>query len=520
MKSFKEQYLPFLRGDISAALVVFLVALPLCLGIALASGAPLLAGIIAGVVGALVIAPLSGSQLSVSGPAAGLTVIILTAIQTLGSFEALLAAVVVAGVIQVALGYLKAGIIGYYFPSAVIKGMLAAIGVILILKQIPHAFGYDAVVMGDENFEQADKHNTFSELYYAVKYSSTGAIIISIGSLALMLLWELKALKRFAFFRLVPGALVAVFFGAALNSYFLTNFPELAMASSHRVDLPKLIGASAGEIFTLPDFSILQNLQGWVVAVTIAIVASLETLLSVEAADKIDPWKRNTPTNRELKAQGVGNVVSGLLGGLPMTAVIVRSSANVNAGAKTKMSAILHGVYLLAFVVLIPNLLNQIPLAALAMVLIVVGYKLAKIQLFKSMYKLGWDQFVPFLATILAVVMSDLLKGIAVGLFFSAFFILRNNFRNAYFAKKTKTADGHELLITLSEEVSFLNKGSILQLLEELPDNSTVVINGSESAYIDYDVLELISDFTENAKIRNIEVKLIGIPSVSPSQGH
>jgi len=517
MNSFKEQYLPYIRGDISAALVVFLVALPLCLGIALASGAPLLAGIIAGVVGAVVIAPLSGSQLSVSGPAAGLTVIILTAIQTLGSFEGLLAAVVIAGILQLIFGFLKAGIIGYYFPSSVIKGMLAAIGVILILKQIPHALGYDVVAMGDEAFDQIDNHNTFTELVYAVRYSSPGAIVISLGALGLMLFWELKALKRFALFRLVPAALVAVIFGAALNSYFIQQAPDWAMGASHRVNLPTLLGASAGEIFTLPDFSILQNYQGWIVAVTIAIVASLETLLSVEAADKIDPWKRNTPTNRELKAQGVGNIVSGMIGGLPMTAVIVRSSANVNAGGRTKLSAILHGVYLMAFVLLIPSFLNQIPLAVLAVVLIVVGYKLAKVQLFKSMFKLGWDQFLPFIATIIAVVLTDLLKGIAIGLFFAAFFILRNNFRNAYFAKKSEGTDGHHFTITLAEEVSFLNKGSILQMLTEIPDNSSVLIDGSQSAYIDYDILELVSDFVETAARRNITVEIRGIKNIATS---
>ncbi len=517
MNSFKEQYLPYIRGDISAALVVFLVALPLCLGIALASGAPLLAGIIAGVVGAVVIAPLSGSQLSVSGPAAGLTVIILTAIQTLGSFEGLLAAVVIAGILQLIFGFLKAGIIGYYFPSSVIKGMLAAIGVILILKQIPHALGYDVVAMGDEAFDQIDNHNTFTELVYAVRYSSPGAIVISLGALGLMLFWELKALKRFALFRLVPAALVAVIFGAALNSYFIQQAPDWAMGASHRVNLPTLLGASAGEIFTLPDFSILQNYQGWIVAVTIAIVASLETLLSVEAADKIDPWKRNTPTNRELKAQGVGNIVSGMIGGLPMTAVIVRSSANVNAGGRTKLSAILHGIYLMAFVLLIPSFLNQIPLAVLAVVLIVVGYKLAKVQLFKSMFKLGWDQFLPFIATIIAVVLTDLLKGIAIGLFFAAFFILRNNFRNAYFAKKSEGTDGHHFTITLAEEVSFLNKGSILQMLTEIPDNSSVLIDGSQSAYIDYDILELVSDFVETAARRNITVEIRGIKNIATS---
>lgn len=520
MKSFKEQYLPYLRGDLSAALVVFLVALPLCLGIALASGVPLMAGIIAGVVGALVIAPLSGSALSVSGPAAGLTVIILNALATLGSFEALLAAIVVAGALQLLLGYIKAGIIGYYFPSSVIKGMLAAIGIILILKQIPHALGYDAVAMGDENFDQADKQNTFSELALAVRYAAPGAVVISLSALLIMLLWELQALKRFAFFRLVPGALVAVIAGGLINGYFMAALPDWALGSSHRVNLPAILGDASAEVFTLPDFSVLTTANAWVVAFTIAIVASLETLLSVEAADKIDPWKRNTPNNRELKAQGVGNIVSGLLGGLPMTAVIVRSSANVNAGARTKMSAIMHGVYMLAFVLLIPNLLNQIPLASLAMVLIVVGYKLAKVQLFKAMFKLGWDQFLPFIITIIAVVTTDLLKGIAIGFLLAAFYILRNNYRNAFFANRSVDEQGHVYKIQLAQEVSFLNKGSIIKMLDEIPDDSQVLIDGSRSAYIDHDVLELIANFVDNAARRNITVELIGIDPVAVASHH
>lgn len=510
-----------LNKDFPAGLVVFLVALPLCLGIALASGAPLFSGIIAGIVGGIVTASLSGSALSVSGPAAGLTVIVLSAITSLGSFDTFLLAVAIGGAIQIGLGFLRAGIIGYYFPTSVIKGMLAAIGIILILKQIPHALGYDADVMGDQNFQEAHGGNTFSELFNSYKFMSIGAIIISAVSLAILILWDKPFLKRFSFFKLVPGALIVVILGVVINQIYKAVMPELALGGDHLVVLP--VSSNVTEFigqFTLPNFSALTNPQVYVVAVTIAIVASLETLLSVEATDKLDPYKRITPTNKELIAQGTGNMVSGLIGGLPLTAVIVRSSANVNAGAKTKMSAIIHGMLLLGCAILIPNILNMIPLACLAAVLLMVGYKLAKVSLFKEMYKLGWKQFLPFVVTIVAIVFTDLLKGIGIGMAVSIFFILRNNYKVPYFFHKEKQKEGETIKLELSEDVSFLNKGSIMLTLKNIPKNSSVIIDGSKSQHIDYDVLEIIENFKETAKLQNIDLQLVDIPQTKVSNHH
>jgi MFS superfamily sulfate permease-like transporter len=489
-----------IKEDLPAGLVVFLVALPLCLGIALASGAPLFSGIIAGIVGGLVVAFVSGSALSVSGPAAGLTVIVLNGIAQVGSFEAFLLAVVIAGLIQIALGYLKAGMIGYYFPSSVIKGMLAAIGIILLIKQTPVALGY---VKGGESFFQA------------------GALMISLISLFIMIIWDLPAVKKITLFKWVPGALVAVVVGTLLNMYFINSKPDWALSADMLVRLP--VAASAGEFigqFTLPDFSALTNYNVYVLAVTIAIIASLETLLSVEAADKIDPLKRITPTNRELKAQGIGNLISGMIGGLPMTAVIVRTSANVNAGAKTKLSAFIHGIFLTASVVGIASVLNKIPLACLAAVLLVVGYKLAKVSLFRSMYKLGWEQFLPFIITIVAVQFSDLLKGIALGMLVSIFYILRANFRRDYQIHYDKIDNEEKIEIKLAETVTFINKGSILRKLSELPEGSIIHIDGSATNYIDLDVLEIIHNFKEMAKLKNIQLELTNIPAFTGVSGH
>jgi MFS superfamily sulfate permease-like transporter len=510
-----------LKSDFPSGLVVFLVALPLCLGIALASGAPLFSGIIAGMVGGLVVATLSGSALSVSGPAAGLTVIVFSAIEKLGSFEVFLLAVMIAGLIQIVLGYLKAGIIGYYFPSSVIKGMLAAIGLILILKQIPHAFGYDVDAMGDEDFFQFDGENTFSELFSAFNHLSPGATVICAISLVILLLWDSPFIKKYTFSRIVPGALIVVITGILLNLLFQRSFPELALSGNHLVVIP-VAESLPGFInqFTLPDFTAWKNPQVYVVAGTIAMIASLETLLSIEAADKLDPYKRNTPTNRELKAQGVGNFVSALIGGLPLTAVIVRSSANVHAGARTKLSAIIHGFLLLASVVLIPRVLNLIPLSCLAAILLLIGYKLAKVSLFKNMYKLGWSQFVPFVVTVFMILLTDLLKGIAVGMAVSIFYILRNNYRTPYFFHKENYREGEKITITLSEDVTFLNKGSMLLTLEHLPENAYVVIDGSNSQHIDYDVLEMIQEFRETARQRNIKLELIGIDPVEVQAHH
>lgn len=511
----------YLKNDLPAGLVVFLVALPLCLGIALASGAPLFSGIIAGIVGGLVVAFTSGSALSVSGPAAGLTVIVLNAITQLGSYETFLLAVVLAGLIQIALGYLRAGIIAHYFPSSVIKGMLAAIGIILILKQIPHALGYDIDNEGDFSFMQVDGQNTFSEIFNAINFMHPGAIIIALISLFILIMWERPFLKKFAFFKIVPGALLLVVVGILTNEWFKVFNPGLYLTGDKLVQLP--VANSPTEFinqFTLPDFTAFGNYNVYVVAITIAIIASLESLLSCEAADKLDPYKRNTPTSRELKAQGLGNLVSGFIGGLPITAVIVRSSANINAGGKTKLAAIFHGLLLLLSVIGIASVLNKIPLACLAALLLMVGYKLAKVSLFKSMYRLGLAQFLPFVITVVAIQFSDLLKGIGVGMAVSLFFILRNNYKVAYFFHKEEKDGTDTTIIRLAEEVSFLNKGSIALTLDQLLDGSHVIIDGSKSQNIDLDVLEIIHDFKNTAELKNIKLELKNIPAFNGISGH
>ena len=495
--SFSSKYL---KDDLPAGLVVFLVALPLCLGIALASGAPLFAGIISGIVGGILVAFLSGSALSVSGPAAGLTVIVLNGITELGSYETFLFAVVLAGMIQVTLGYLKAGVIGYYFPSSVIKGMLAAIGIILILKQAPVAIGY----MKDTGIQ------------YHI-----GSIIIAVVSIGIILTWDLPALKKYAFFKFIPGALIAVISGIILNNAFTMFQPDWVLDASQLVKLP--VAANVNEFvnqFTFPDFTKFANYKVYVLAVTIAIIASLESLLSTEAADKLDPFKRVTPTNRELKAQGIGNIVSGLIGGLPMTAVIVRTSANVNAGGKTKLSAIFHGLLLLVSAAFFATFLNQIPLPCLAAVLLVVGYKLAKISLFKEMYKLGWDQFIPFIITVVAIQFSDLLKGISLGMVVAIFYILRTNYRRDYKFHQDAKNDGGLITITLSEHVTFINKGSIALKLSNIENDANVVIDGKDAHFIDLDVLEILYDFKENAIQKNINVQFNNIPQRVKVSGH
>jgi MFS superfamily sulfate permease-like transporter len=514
-----------LNADLPAGLVVFLVALPLCLGIALAStGRPelLFSGIIAGVVGGIIVGALSGSPLGVSGPAAGLVVIVFTAIQTLGSYEAFLLAVVISGIIQLAAGFLKAGVIGYYFPSSVIKGMLAAIGLILILKEIPHALGYDEDFVGDMSFVEPNGENTFSGILHSFNYISPGAVIISLISLALLFFFDKPFIKKISFFKFVPGALFVVVLGIVFNQIFLQVMPTWAMTGKHLVQLP--VASSPQEFlsfFTFPDFSSLTNPDVYVVAFTLAIVASIETLLCVEATDKLDPYKRNTPTNRELKAQGVGNLISGLIGGLPVTQVIVRSSANINSGGKTKMSAIFHGVILLLAAIAIPSLLNLIPLASLAAILLMVGYKLSNVSLYKGMYKLGWDQFLPFIVTVVAILMTDLLKGIGIGMVVAIYFILRKNYKHSYHYKKEEHHEGETITLVLSEEVTFLNKGSIQLTLDNLPHGSTVIVDGRNSVHIDYDVLEIIQDFEKfTAPSRDITVITKGIDVVKSVGAH
>lgn len=560
-----------LKSDFASGLVVFLVALPLCLGIALASGAPLFSGIIAGVVGGIVVGYLSQSHLSVSGPAAGLTAIVLTAITDLGAFNVFLLAVLIAGIIQLALGFLRAGSISNYFPTNVIEGMLAGIGVIIILKQIPHALGYDADYEGDETFTQADGQNTFSELFNIIDYIHPGAVVITVISLIILIMWpKVDVLKRI---KLVPPALVAVIVSILLNEFFISTGNSLAISKSHLVSLP--VPTTLEEfksIIILPDFTAITNSKVWVVAFTIAVVASIETLLCIEAADRMDALKRYTNTNVELKAQGIGNIVSSLLGGLPMTSVVVRTSANNDAGAKSKMSAIIHGTLLLISVLAIPVILNKIPLATLAAVLLLVGYKLAVpnikhfahnvpkevnllmfsivaaiigytnsvgvvvisvllavtvLILLYCIYKtsnsiefkkkITRNQYIyfPFFATTLAVVFTDLLKGVALGMIISIIFVLRGNMKRAYNFRKEEYKEGDIIHIDLAQEVSFLNKAAVKTTLNSIPENSKVIINASDTVYIAHDVLDLIKEFKKiRAKEENIKVKLVGFKKV------
>lgn len=499
-----------LKSDFASGLVVFLVALPLCLGIAMASGAPLFSGIIAGIVGGVVVGYLSQSHISVTGPAAGLTAIVLTAITNLGAFDVFLTAVFIAGFIQLALGFIKAGSISNYFPTNVIEGMLAGIGIIIILKQLPHAFGYDADFEGDQSFTQVDGSNTLSSLLQIFNHFHLGAILVSLFSLAILISWDKIAfLKKF---KLVPGALIAVIFGIVLNQIFINSGSSLAITKEHLVSLP--IPESLEDfkaIIVVPNFTQIINPDVWTVAVTIAIVASVETLLCIEASDRLDQQKRYTNTNVELKAQGIGNIVSSLLGGLPMTSVVVRSSANSNAGAKSKMSTIIHGVFLLLSVLIIPSILNKIPLATLATILILVGYRLAKPATIIHFWEKGKYQFVPFIATMVAVVVTDLLKGVMLGIIISVIFVLKGNLKKAYSFKKEEYEDGDIIHIDLAQEVSFLNKAAIKQTLNDIPENSRVVINAHDTEYIAHDVLDLIREFKEiRAHDENIKVKLKG----------
>lgn len=498
------------KYDVPASIVVFLVALPLCLGIALASGAPLFSGIIAGIVGGTIVASISGSSLGVSGPAAGLAVIVLTAIQDLG-FEPFLLAVVIGGVIQLALGFARAGIIGYYFPTAVIKGMLSGIGIIIFLKQIPHAFGYDADPEGDMNFMQPDGHNTFSELSYMLDGITPGALIVTLVSLAILILWEQKFIKENKYMSLVQGPLVVVLAGIGLGLWF-ESIPPFNISQDHMVAIP--VAQSVGDFinqFTLPDFGSFSNAQIYITAITIAVVASLETLLCVEATDKLDPYKRVTPTNLELKAQGVGNIISGFIGGLPITQVIVRSSANIQSGGRTKASAFLHGILMLIFVATIPNVLNKIPLASLAAILFLVGYKLAKPALFKEMYRKGMGQFIPFIVTILGIVFTDLLIGIGLGMVVAIFQILWKNYQVPYTFESENLKNGGPVKIQLAENVSFLNKAGILNTLNNIPENKHVIIDGTRAKDIHPDIIEIIDNFRENAKTRNITIETINL---------
>lgn len=513
MKTQLRYYLSNLPQDLSAGIVVFLVALPLCLGIALASGAPLFSGIIAGIVGGLIVSWMSGSQLSVSGPAAGLTVIVFTAIETLGNFNAFLLSLVIAGVLQLGLGFFKAGAVAAFFPASVIKGMLAAIGMILIIKQIPHATGYDASYLGDESYMQETARSSFFELSQALHGISPGATLVSCVAVMILVAWESRWIKRFALLRSIPGPLLAVAWGIAYNGWTLQYAPDWALGAKHLVSLPEL-GSTRNFVYQLrlPDFNALHNPKIYSIAATLAIVASLETLLSVEAVDKLDPHKRVTPTNLELKAQGMGNIISGMLGGLPITAVIVRSAANINAGGQTRLSSFFHGGLLLVSVVFFAHYLNMIPLACLAAILLQTGYKLAKPMLFIEFYRKGLNQFVPFAITVFAILLTDLLAGIAIGMACGIFFVLRADFHSAM----TLTKRGSHYLLRLHKDVSFLNKSLLRNHFASIADDSDLIIDGNKALFIDQDILETIAEFLIAAPDRNINVALQGFAGDSP----
>lgn len=516
-----------LRNDLPASVVVFFVAVPLCLGIALASGAPLFSGLISGILGGLVVGALSGSPLGVSGPAAGLAVIVLHAIEGLG-FEAFLLAVLLSGLLQILLGIGRAGVLGYFFPSAVIRGMLVGIGLIIFLKQIPHAFGYDADPEGEMQFVQPDGETTFTELLRTFEHIDWIAAMIAAIALVILLVWDNVLSKRARFFQLVQGPLVAVLFGIGYQVCTTSWSPSMALDADHLVAVPT--PANMTEFFGLfrfPDWSSVGSYAVWVTAVTIAIVGSLETLLCLEATDKLDAKKRVTPANRELVAQGVGNALSGAIGGLPITQVIVRSSANIQSGAVSKMSAILHGAFLLVAVVSLPQVLNYVPLPVLASILFVVGYKLARPAVFAAMYRLGWEQFVPFSVTVAGIVFTDLLTGIVLGLLVAVVLILRRNYQNSHFLHIEESEEGgrHSIRLRLAEEVTFLNKGAILRELSAVPDFSKVVIDMRQCVNLDRDVVEVLEGFRATAPSRGISIHTIArepselsVPVPEPSE--
>ncbi len=495
--------------DVPAGIVVFLVALPLCLGIALASGAPLFSGVIAGIVAGLVVSLFSGSELSVSGPAAGLAVVVLAAIKGLG-FEAFALAVVLSGMLQVAFGFLRVGVVGDHIPNGVIKGMLAAIGVVIILKQLPHALGDDHDFEGDNAFQQSDGRNTFSEILEAVLRLSPGAILITLCCLGLLLFWETPFRRRMHWTSVIPGPLVCVLLGTGLNELYGVVAPawKLTAENGHLVSLPVMDSFKGFlDAFSLPAFAQIGRFEVWTTAVTIAVVGSAETLLCIEATDKLDPEKRISDSDRELRAQGIGNILSGLLGGLPITSVIVRSSANVYAGARTRLSAFVHGLLLLVAALLLAGILNHIPLAALASILLLVGYKLSSLKIIREMWALGRSQFIPFGVTLLAIVFTDLLKGIGIGLLTSVFFVIRSN----HHAAITLVHQDSDWLVRFNKDVSFIHKAELKRRLSEIPDRSNAIIDGNKALYIDHDIYDTLKEFETAASFRGIKVAYYNI---------
>ena len=498
-----------LRYDIPAGLVVFLVAVPLCLGIAGASGAPLLSGIIAGIIGGILVALISGSQISVSGPAAGLVVIVASAITSLGSFEKFLVAVSIAGALQIAFGLLRFGVVGEYVPNSVIKGMMAGIGLVIILKQIPHALGRDTDYAGDHGFIQlVDGENTFTEILLAWTGVHPLAVLISIICLGVLITWDIAPLKGSRFARIVPGPFIAIILGSIIAKFGLPYDPAFGEmtdgAGNHFVNLPVFNSLrEIGDAIRFPDWSVITSKQVWIVAASLAIVASIESLLSTEASDKLDPYRRITSNNRELIAQGAGNIASGLLGGLPITAVVVRSSTNVYAGGRTKLSAILHGIFIAVAACAFPLILNSIPLASLATILIAVGYKLTPPKLYKQMWRDGASQFIPFLVTVLGIIFTDLLTGVMLGMALGMYFVIKTNHHDAV----TMVHDGSDYLVRFNKDISFLNKADLKEALAEIPDNSQVVFDGTKAMYIDHDIYDIINDFRELAEHRGISVR-------------
>lgn len=495
--------------DFGASIAVFLVALPLCLGVASASGAPHLSGVISGIVGGIIVGIISGSHTSVSGPAAGLTAVVMAQITSLGSFEAFLAALVLAGLLQIVFGILKAGFIAEFFPNSVIKGLLTAIGLLLILKQIPHLVGHDPDPDGEMSFFQPDNQNTITELIDTVFDLQPGALVVGFLSLLALMAWDrVKALKT----SFIPGPLVIVFLGIGLYQLLKALGGYWIIESSHLVQVP--IAATWGDTLGLlqfPGFSHFGKPAVYLAALTVAIVASLETLLNLDAVDKIDPEQRRSPPSRELLAQGVGNLVCGLIGGIPITSVIVRSTVNINAGNKSKLSTILHGTLLLTFVLFFPGLLNQIPLSCLAAILILTGFKLAHPKNFISMWKQGRYQFLPFIVTVSAILFTDLLTGIVIGLVLSIGFILQSNLRRPISKVMEKHVAGDVLRIRLANQVSFLNKAALSHVFEKAPEVKHILIDATDTDYIDPDILDMIDSMkNEIGPAHGVQVSLVG----------
>lgn len=514
-RTIKYYRIIWLKYDLPAGLSVFLVALPLCLGIALASGAPLYAGLLSGIIGGLVVALISGSQLAVSGPAAGLTTLVAASIVSFGDYKIFLLTVIVAGLFQLLLGLLKLGVIANYFPSSVIKGMLAAIGLILISKQIPIALGYDEPDFGISSFLNLFSSDHFlSKLDNFNHHITRGAILITIISLVVLILLQLPSAKKL---KILPAPLMVVVLGIIINAIFANAASDYSLKQTQLVSIPSNVFAD----ISFPDFTkLFSNSAIWKDGIVIGLLATLETLLCIEAIDKLDKHNRITPVNRELVAQGIGNMTCGLLGAIPITAVVVRGSANVDAGARTKLSAFTHGLFLLLAVLLVPFLLNKIPYASLSAILLITGYNLTKPKLYRNMWSLGWKQFMPFILTIIVILATDLLIGVSIGLLLSTYFIIRNNFKAEYKITK-KVINGIEAqYIKLNSNVTFLNKVSLRKSLDEVAEYSVLTIDGSECNFIDYDILEIISEFENKAKDRHIELRILGIQKVNVTALH